>query len=107
MAFLIQCSNKGCYQSTEALLDSNNKVICAKCSKEIVNVTEFMKKQMKSAGQVLKNIKKEFAFKCASCNVIDQPIIKGDLFYCSSCNKEMKNISEPFKIILKEKLGKK
>ena len=49
MPFMICCDNKGCFETTEALLEPNtNEVHCAACGKAIQSVTHFAKVQLKA-----------------------------------------------------------
>lgn len=104
MPFMINCDNKGCMKSQEARLDiKNNSVLCAECGKEIKNITSFAKTQLKSMGQTIKNTqeKQMFAISCPSCELKAKPVLTGESFTCPGCKKELTNISEPFKLILK------
>jgi hypothetical protein len=76
---LIPCSNKGCLKSSNALLNLETlEVICQECGKAIANISEPMKRVLKSSGQVIRsNEKKAFMVLCKACNanrevVLDQ-----------------------------------
>ena len=52
MAFSIQCTNKGCQKIQEPYIDTkDDKVYCSLCNKELLNITHFVKVQMKSLKQ--------------------------------------------------------
>ena len=93
MGFLLCCDNKGCFETTEALLDpKTNEVYCGACGKTITNVTQFAKIQMKSMGQTLKNTKakKAFSVTCQFCGKTDQPIVNRDgAIICSLCKTDV------------------
>ena len=107
MAFIVTCTNKGCFEQNTPALDSNNCVICGECGKEIANISDFTKRQMKSMGQVVKDSKKQYSFKCVKCSKSEQPKIVNNKFLCKFCDNEFTNISEPFKLIMKDKLNEK
>lgn len=105
MPFSMSCTNKGCGKTQEPYLDvDTDKVYCSLCDKEIVNVTTFTKAQMKSLKQF--RVKKviSFAVKCKKCGKEDRPKLVGKEVNCAGCGKPLDHLSEPFKIMLREKL---
>lgn len=106
MAFSIPCTNRGCGKIQEPYLDiADDKVYCSLCDKEL-NVTSFVKTQMKSNKQFRRRQPKPFSVKCQSCGKEDRPkLVKQDIV-CVFCNKSMDHLSEPFKIMLREQLQK-
>ena len=109
MGFVITCSNKGCYASTDALLDlTTNVVICRDCGKPIDSVTSFAKVTLKSLGQTTKGQKKARAleFDCQTCNKKVVPSLKDGKIICSECENEMKNVPTTFRHVI-ELMGKK
>jgi Zn finger protein HypA/HybF involved in hydrogenase expression len=109
MAMIITCTNKGCFKSSEALLDLNtNEVICRECGNPIQQVTSFAKVSLKSLGQTTKGQKKvrQLEFDCLSCNKKVQPMLKNGKIICSECKKEMENVPTTFKHVV-EMIGKK
>jgi len=110
MGFLICCDNKGCFETTEALLDpESNKVYCAACGEEIKSVTHFAKVQMKSLGQTMKNQKKSRAFEvnCPFCRKVAQPIVGRDgSISCTGCGSELSgSLSAPMAQAIRVALG--
>ena len=103
MAFSTQCYTKGCNQFQEPYLE-NDKVYCSSCDNEITNITQFVKQQMKMSKQVRKPSKVPFAVKCDKCNNDDKPKILNNDIVCARCNSPLDNLSESFKIMLKDKL---
>ena len=90
---LINCDNKGCMQSTNALLDVvSMKVICGNCGEPIKNISEPMKRTLKSFGQVLRNEeKKAFMMACKNCNANREIVLSQDnKTVCKVCNSEVK-----------------
>jgi hypothetical protein len=103
--FSMSCTNKGCYKQMEPFLDpATNKVHCSICDGELINVTNFTKNQMKANKQFRKKNSVAFGVKCNSCGKEDRPVIVNNDIVCSSCKKPLKQLSEPFKIMLRDKL---
>lgn len=110
MPFLICCDNKGCYETTEALLEpSSNQVHCAACGKVIESVTHFAKIQMKTLGQTMKNQKasRAFSVNCSYCSKLAQPTVgKNGSISCSSCGSELTStLSAPMAQAIRVALG--
>ena len=91
---LISCDNKGCMQSTNALLDTSNMtVVCANCGKVIKTVSEPMKRTLKSFGQILRTEeKKAFMMACKNCNANREVVLSQDsqTTVCKVCHSEVK-----------------
>lgn len=105
MPFSMICNNKGCGKQMEPYLDvKDNRVYCSSCDREMNNVTHFVKVQMKSLKQFRQKQTVAFGVKCQNCNKEAQPKIVNDDIVCPSCNKVHTHLSEPFKIMLKDKL---
>lgn len=103
--FSLNCTNKGCHKQMEPYLDpKTDKVYCSVCDGEISNITHFAKMQMKSLKQYKQKTTTSFSIKCPQCNKEERPIILNKEIACSSCKKVFTHLSEPFKIMLKEKL---
>jgi rRNA maturation endonuclease Nob1 len=99
------CTNKGCGEVMEPYLDpKNDKVYCSKCDKEISNVTHFTKIQMKMLKQFKQKKVISFAVKCKNCEKEERPKLVGEDIVCGSCKKPLDHLSEPFKIMLRDKL---
>jgi hypothetical protein len=110
MPFLICCDNKGCYETTEALLNpETNDVHCAACGKPINSVTHFAKVQMKTLGQTMKNqkVSRAFSVNCSYCGKVAQPIVgKNGSITCSACKAELSStISAPMAQAIRVALG--
>jgi Zn finger protein HypA/HybF involved in hydrogenase expression len=107
MPFNTNCTNKGCGEYQEPYLDLNdNKVYCSKCDGEILNISQFTKNKMKSFNQIKKDKKEAFSIKCSVCSRTAQPNIVDEKIICGVCKKELTNITEHFKILLKQNLLK-
>ncbi len=93
MPFYICCDNKGCYETTEALLNTKtNEVHCRKCGEIIKNITYFTKVQLKSMGQVMKNTgeKAAFAAVCYKCGKKNTPkLSKQARLLCAECGEDI------------------
>ena len=108
MAFMLDCTNKGCGETQAPYLDKDtNKVYCSACNREIMNITIFTKNQMKSLKQFKVREKKPFAVKCNSCNTEDKPFLIKDKIVCSFCSKELTHLTESFVRMLKIQLKNK
>lgn len=100
MPFSIQCSNKGCGQIQNPVLEkSTDKVYCTLCDKEIANVTIFAKMQMKNLGQFRKIKNKSFSIKCSKCSIEDRPIKENTKYFCKHCKNEL-DVPKSFQLIL-------
>lgn len=105
MPFMTYCTNKGCGKQMEPYLDpKDDKVYCAECDRELPTITHFAKIQMKSFKQFKQKKSMSFAVKCKNCGKEDRPKLVKDDIVCAACNKPHTHLSEPFKIMLKEKL---
>ena len=99
------CSNRGCGKIQEPYLDTkDDKVYCSICDREIANITHFVKVQMKSLKQFKQKNTKPFAVKCPKCGKEDRPKLVNEDVVCIGCNKPLDHLSEPFKIMLRDKL---
>lgn len=108
--FRTQCPHKGCRRDVEPVLDkTDNKVYCTACSKEITTVTDFMKRQLESLGQIRKDEKPQQAFsvKCNKCLKSNPPVLKSGELFCSNCDNAMKYLAPTFVLAIKEFLGEK
>jgi hypothetical protein len=77
---LITCNNKGCLKSSNALLNLETlEVICQECGKTISNISDSMKRVLKSSGQVVRtNEKKAFMVLCKACNANREVVLDQD-----------------------------
>ncbi len=95
---------KSCRKTTnDSLLDEGlDKVICSECGKPIEGITDFMKRTMRSNGQVVKGrTKKAFVVQCHRCQRHGQPIIKEDSPVCFHCGNKL-NLTNEFVSMLQE-----
>lgn len=81
-----------------------DKVYCSLCDKEIANITHFVKTQMKTLKQYKTKTAASFSVKCSKCSKEARPKLVGQDIVCPGCNKKHDHLSEPFKIMLREKL---
>lgn len=99
------CMNKGCGKQMEPYLDpKDDKVYCSQCNRELSNITHFARIQMKSLRQFKPKNTISFAVKCPKCGKEDRPKVVKDDIVCVGCQKPLDHLSEPFKIMLREKL---
>lgn len=106
MAFTFPCTNKGCGKIQAPYIDlADDKVYCSLCDKEIPGITAIVKNQMKMHKQFRQKQAKPFGVKCPRCGKDDRPrlMANGDIV-CVGCDKPLDHLSEPFKIMLRDKL---
>jgi hypothetical protein len=96
----------GCKKQMEPYLESfkNDNIFCSLCNRQLANVSHFVKIQMKTLKQVRPKITTSFAIKCKKCGKEDRPILAGSDILCSGCKRPHEHLSEPFKIMLRDKL---
>lgn len=105
MPFMMSCTNKGCCKQMEPYIDpKDDKVYCSECDKELTNITYFAKVQLKSMKQFRQKKVISFAVKCRNCGQEERPKLVQQDIVCPGCNKAHTHLSEPFKIMLREKL---
>jgi hypothetical protein len=103
MAFMINCTNKGCCKTTAAELDlDTNEVICADCKGIIKNIPIFTKTQLKSLKQIKKPKKETFSVRCISCNIEGFPVLLNNQLCCQKCKVHLKSIPKSFEILIRE-----
>jgi hypothetical protein len=111
MGVLITCDNKGCFQTMEPLLNvGTNEVICTECGKSINSVTHFMKVQLKSLGQTMKNQKtnRAYSVQCPNCTRTMQPNVAANgAIHCSHphCGGPINNLPPPVAHMIRTMLG--
>ena len=100
----INCNNKKCQKNSEALLNvKTNEVICAECGQPISNISESMKRCLKTSGQIVRaNTKKAFMVFCKACNANREVVLdaNGDTV-CKDCHGPIK-IQASFKLAMQE-----
>lgn len=113
MALTLQCDNtytddkgrqKKCGEMEPYMDPKTGKVYCSKCDTEILNVTHFTKVTMKTLKQFRQKQAVAFGVKCQNCGKEAQPKVSGDDIVCPGCGKTHDHLSEPFKMMLKDKL---
>lgn len=90
---LINCDNKGCSKSTEALLNvETNEVICQECGQPIKNISNIMKRTLKATGNIIRsNLKKAFMMACRTCNANREVVLDASTnTVCKVCGTEIK-----------------
>jgi Zn finger protein HypA/HybF involved in hydrogenase expression len=112
MPLALNCNNtynddKGkarrCGQVEPYMDPKTEQVFCPLCNQEMV-VTHFTKVTLKNLKQFRQKPTVPFGVKCQSCGKEAQPKIVNDDIVCPGCNKKHEHLSEPFKIMLKDKL---
>jgi uncharacterized paraquat-inducible protein A len=95
-------------EQTPALDVITNEVLCGECNRPITTITEFAKRQMKSMGQVMTNIKTRtpYAVKCAKCKTENTPLIEGDELTCARCHTVL-NVNKHFAMMFKSAMKNK
>lgn len=98
---LIQCNNLGCLKHSAALLnEETGEVICQECGKPIDNVSNPIKRVLKSFGQIARADRKSFMVVCRNCNANRTPVLAkdGDIV-CKVCKKSLK-LTPAFKMAM-------
>lgn len=101
---LISCSNKGCLKSSTALLNLETmEVICQECGKPIPDVTDAMKRTLKSFGQVVRSKeKKAFMIHCRNCNANREIVLtQTNDTVCRVCHKPIA-VHASFRLAMEE-----
>lgn len=103
----LTCTNKGCYATGYHKLDlDSGDVICEDCG-QVVDVSPYMKKILKSNGQTFKKAKTAQEVVCPHCKKADVPVLLSygnDVFevactHCGGINDHLTNyFIEPLKI---------
>lgn len=105
MAFTITCGLRNCGQLMQPYLDpQTDKVHCSACDGEMPQITAFVKQQLKMNKQYRQKKTIAFAVKCSKCGKEDRPLLNNNDIICPSCKNPHTHLSEPFKLMLKEKL---
>lgn len=114
MAVSLVCNNKYLDQKTkkmkvcgliEPCMDpKTEKIYCSLCNNEMTNVTHFVKVTMKTLKQFRQKSTVPFGVKCQNCGKEAQPKIVNNDVVCPQCLKSHEHLSEPFKIMLRDKL---
>lgn len=94
---------KKCGQVEPFMDPKTERVYCPFCEEEI-SVNHFQKTTMKTLKQFKEKLGVAFAIKCQGCGKEAQPKIVNDDVVCPKCEKAHNHLSEPFKIMLKDKL---
>lgn len=107
MGFRTYCTDKACRKEMEPVIDKKSMAVyCTECGSEVANISDFMKRQMVSMGQVRKaeRAKHAYAVKCNSCGANDAPKLgKNKEILCSKCG-EVLPVSGPFAEVLRQKM---
>lgn len=95
MAFMTNCTTKGCRKSMEPYLNPlTMEVHCSECDAPIANIPIFTKNLMKSQGQVRKGAKVAFSVRCLKCRLEALPKISDtDKLVCVGCGSPL-NVSK-------------
>lgn len=103
---LLSCNNEGCYKQSDALLDPETlEVICGECGKDITNISDAMKRVLKTSGQIIRNDKRAFMLACHSCKANREVVLDQDNnTICGVCHHEIK-VHASFKIAIEEAGG--
>lgn len=103
---MLQIPCPKCSKYQPPFLDpKKDKVYCSACNEEIV-VNHFIKIQLKTLKQYREANKTSFAVKCNKCSKEDRPKLINDKIICGACGKEIDNLTDFFKQMLKKQLSK-
>lgn len=103
---LINCTNQGCIKTSNALLNPDTlDVICQECNGIIDNISDAMKRTLKSFGQVIKGNKKAFMLACVGCRANREVVMDQDnKTICKICYEPI-TIHVAFKMAMEEAGG--
>ena len=103
---LITCTNKGCLQASNALLnEATQDIICGECGGVISNVSDAMKRAMKSFGQIVRSERKAFMLACGACKANREVVLdQNNDTLCKTCHEPI-TIHAAFKIAMEEAGG--
>ena len=114
MPFRTFCNSedKKCRKEIEPLIDKKTeKVFCPECELEITSIDPFMKRQLISMGQVIRESQEKipYAVKCPSCERKKQPKIGAAReIRCASCDSDITaSLSGPFVEMLRTAISRK
>lgn len=93
-----------CGQIEPYMDPKTEKVFCPLCDNEIPNISHFTKVTLKNLRQFRQKVPVPFAVKCQNCGKESQPKIVNDDVVCPGCSQIHNHLSEPFKIMLKDRL---
>ena len=105
---LIMCDNKSCHKQSNALLNPETlEVICQECGKPIENVSDAMKRTLKSFGQIIRESKKAFMLACPKCKANREVVLdENNNNICKNCYEPL-TVHPAFKIAMEEAGGLK
>ena len=88
---LINCTTKGCLQTSEAKLDeATDEVICDNCGNPIEGLSVIMKRSLKQQRQVIRHKKTQpFQQNCTVCQSHQSLYVKGSEAFCEACNTQI------------------
>ena len=93
-----------CGQVEPYMDPKTEQVFCPLCDNEMPNITHFTKVTLKNLRQFRTKPQIPFGVKCQKCGKEAQPAIVNDDIVCPSCSNPHSHLSEPFKMMLKDKL---
>src|ERR1035437_2231591 len=112
MALSLNCDNsyvdsagktKKCGVMQPYIDPKTEKVYCSTCNAEILNVSHFAKTTLKTLKQYKQKSTATFSITCKNCGHEAQPQIIDDKdVVCPKCKKEHSQLTEPFKLMLKQ-----
>lgn len=97
------CNNKKCSKTSNALLDTETmEVICQECGQPISNISEPMKRTLKSFGQVVRSERRAFMFACTNCRANREIVLDQDnQTICKICHSPIQ-VHASFKLAIEE-----
>ena len=95
---------KKCGQ-VEPFLDPKTDIVyCPLCENEMPNITHFTKTTLKNLKRFRQKQPVAFGVKCQNCGKEARPKLTDDDLSCPNCNQKHQHLSEPFKMMLKNRL---
>jgi Zn finger protein HypA/HybF involved in hydrogenase expression len=96
--------SRKCGQIEPFMDPKTEQVFCPLCQQEMTQINHFAKVTLKNLRQFRQKPQIPFCVKCQNCNQEAQPKIEKEDVVCPKCNKPHTHLSEPFKLMLKDKL---
>ena len=115
MPVSLQCPNsytgadgkpKKCGETQPYIDPKTDKVYCSTCNAEMLGVSHFTKVTLKTLKQYKTRSTATFKVTCKSCNSEAQLQIVNNKVICPQCKKEHLHLTEPFKLMIKQYVGK-
>jgi len=91
--------------SNALLNEATGEVICQECGQPITNVTDMMKRALKSFGQIVRTERKAFMLACRACKANREVVLdQNNETVCKICHSPIQ-VHASFKLAMEEAGG--